>query len=330
MISCPKVSVIVPVYNAEKFIERCVESIRCQTFSDFELLLIDDGSIDTSLRLCESLALRDNRILVFHKENGGANSARAFGVECSNGIYINFVDADDVIPNNALEILLNRMENTDGVDIIQAASIFTPLGGNSSVQSLYPQTGIFCSEQFIGFLLAAKCQRGPWGNLYKRNLFGQETFNLDKDVKLGEDFYMNLCLGIEAKKVGIYNDIVYCYIENHSSVTHNYKFQSIQPFQHQLLSIKDILQSRHLYDKYKTAYMMMAIDTLVSVCLHNKDLLKSEFVKEMGKEGLNSFIDMKHKILCLMLLYPKIYSLFYFTNIIRKSFIRVNGKFKYN
>ena len=86
-VNSPKVSIIVPVYNVEKYLHRCVDSILLQTFTDFELLLIDDGSTDKSVDICDKYALKDSRIRVFHKKNGGVSSARNLGIKKSSGVY---------------------------------------------------------------------------------------------------------------------------------------------------------------------------------------------------------------------------------------------------
>ena len=96
----PKISVIVPVYNVEKYLHRCVDSILAQTFNDFELLLIDDGSKDKSGAICDEYAAKDSRVRVFHKENGGVSSARNLGLENAKGDWIIFIDSDDWIADD--------------------------------------------------------------------------------------------------------------------------------------------------------------------------------------------------------------------------------------
>ena len=111
----PQISVIVPVYKAEKYLEACVESILNQTFSDFELILVEDGSPDRSGEICDALAQKDTRIRVIHKENGGAATARNAGLDTAGGEYIAFVDGDDVVDPQYLEYLLHllRTNNAD-------------------------------------------------------------------------------------------------------------------------------------------------------------------------------------------------------------------------
>lgn len=113
----PKISVIVPVYKAEKYLHRCVDSILAQTFQDFEVLLIDDGSPDRSGEICDEYAKRNNRVRVIHKENKGPMVAREIGVQLSGGEYIMFVDSDDWIPMNAVENMFQAL-NDCNVDIV--------------------------------------------------------------------------------------------------------------------------------------------------------------------------------------------------------------------
>lgn len=116
MTDMPKTSIIVPVYKAEKYLRRCIESIVHQTYTDWELLLVDDGSPDGSGGICDEFAGRDARILVFHKENGGVSSARNLGLENIRGEYVTFVDSDDMIDARTLEICMSRCE---GLEMLQ-------------------------------------------------------------------------------------------------------------------------------------------------------------------------------------------------------------------
>lgn len=108
---CPKVSIIVPVYNAEKYLNRCVDSIINQSFHDWELLLVDDGSTDNSAAICDEFAMNYDSINVIHKTNGGSVKARKIGLDNTNGDYVIFIDSDDYIAPNMLEILFHGTEN---------------------------------------------------------------------------------------------------------------------------------------------------------------------------------------------------------------------------
>lgn len=107
-----KVSIIVPVYNEEKHLNRCVDSVLCQTYSDLELLLVDDGSTDNSSAICDEYAQLDSRVRVFHKENGGVSKARNFGISKANAEWIMFLDSDDYLIKDALQILIDLARKT--------------------------------------------------------------------------------------------------------------------------------------------------------------------------------------------------------------------------
>ena len=113
-----KVSIIVPVYKAEMYITECIESVLSQTYPDFELILIDDGSPDNSGNICDEYATKDNRIKVFHKKNGGVSSARNLGIDKSSGDLITFLDADDKLLPNCLDICVKKMTE-DQLDMLQ-------------------------------------------------------------------------------------------------------------------------------------------------------------------------------------------------------------------
>ena len=108
-----RISIIVPVYNVEKYLKKCVDSILGQTFTDFELLLIDDGSTDNSGSICDELAKTDNRIKVIHKENGGLSDARNIGIEVAKGDFIGFIDSDDYIDEDMYAFLYNNILKYD-------------------------------------------------------------------------------------------------------------------------------------------------------------------------------------------------------------------------
>ena len=108
-----KLSIIIPVYNVEKYLDRCVESVLAQSFRDFEVLLIDDGSPDNSGRMCDEWALKDSRIKVIHQKNTGLSGARNTGLRNAQGEYVTFVDSDDLIAENMMATLIERVEKDD-------------------------------------------------------------------------------------------------------------------------------------------------------------------------------------------------------------------------
>lgn len=169
------VSVIVPVYNAEKYIEECVESILTQTFKDFELILVDDESTDSSLSICREFAVRDNRIKVILAEHGGLSCARNRGIAESKGGKIAFVDADDALHPQALEILSDIMDKTDS-GIVSSGNIH----GESCDFQTYPDWENKCYIQnpldAVKDTLYQRIDNSAWARLYKKSIFQESDW----------------------------------------------------------------------------------------------------------------------------------------------------------
>lgn len=182
----PAISVIVPVYNAEKYLRRCVDSILAQTFTNFEVLLIDDGSYDGSRTICDEYVTRDQRIRVFHKENGGATFARAVGVGESKANWLTFVDSDDELEPYALKQFASN------------------ISGDSDIILGFCEVVIVTNDTISIEQYRANCIAGyriePWGKLFRKSLFSMEIFDIPREIVLGEDWIMNIRLAFASRK----------------------------------------------------------------------------------------------------------------------------------
>lgn len=191
----PKVSVIVPVYNTEKYLHRCVDSILAQTFTDFELLLVNDGSTDGSGAICDEYAQKNSRVRVFHKENGGVSSARNLGMDKAQGEWITFVDSDDWLDVDFLSSLAMKTSDTDFV---------LELSDYNDI-SIEEKATIF--NENIGNLLSWTV---PWGKLFRCSLLKSHKIQFDCSVFSGEDTmfvfdYLALVNNISYSKTSYYN-----------------------------------------------------------------------------------------------------------------------------
>lgn len=221
----PKISVIVPVYKAEAYLHRCVDSLLAQTFQDFEILLVDDGSPDKSGEICDEYARKDKRVRVFHKENGGVTDARSLGVSKCIGKHVVFVDSDDEVPQNALEILTNAI--SEQYDIIVGRAD----------EGKYSKEELSVEEYRSYAIFGTYFPCAPWGKLIKKTLFTADTLNIPKEIVKGEDMLMNIRLAFaNTKKVRLVSANVYHYCFNAESCTQT--FQSS-------------LEYEILYDKYR-------------------------------------------------------------------------------
>lgn len=190
----PLISVVIPVYNIEKYLERCVKSVCDQTYQNIEILLVNDGSTDSSGELCEKLAQQDNRIRVFHKENGGSSSARNLGISQAKGEYIGFVDSDDYISENMYEILLSAIREYQ-VQIAQIGRDEIDEQGNYLPNICEPpKEKIFIeSKEFLNEMLMHRGDCSFCTKLVKKELFETGRFpmgELNEDFKLLVHFLM--------------------------------------------------------------------------------------------------------------------------------------------
>lgn len=179
----PLLTVIVPIYNSERTLEQCLNSILNQHFRDFELLLVDDGSTDSSTAICEKYTLEDKRVQLFHKANGGVSSARNFGLENAKGKWITFVDSDDYLQDSFFDGV-NEYDN----DLIIHPYVWLKNGLLTQDKRIRNYSLIVGEEQirlFLNSFLTTLIMRGPCAKFYKKELIGECRFN--EKMKVGED-----------------------------------------------------------------------------------------------------------------------------------------------
>ena len=206
----PQISVILPVYNAEKYLRRCIDSILAQTFTDFELLLIDDGSKDKSGEICDEYARKDNRVKVFHKENGGVSSARQFGVEKAIGKYSIHVDCDDLVSVQMLEEMYRTAEK-DGYDIV----ITNYFHNDEYIVEEYPEE----TTQIIYDMLGGKIRGVMWNKLVNHSLYKRYEIYFPVGINFCEDVYVCTQLFLCTRKICHLNKAYYYYLDNSNSIT---------------------------------------------------------------------------------------------------------------
>lgn len=211
----PKLSVIVPVYNTERYLRECIDSILAQTFTDFELILVDDGSTDGSGSICDEYADKDPRIQVIHQENVGATAARRKGVNQACGEYIAFVDSDDWISQNMYQDMMPKAE-TFGADMVLCDMVLEKQTGYAVVQSSR-LSGFFAEEQLkrqiYGELLFNYAENRPGlslslcNKLIKAPLVKSALAALPNEITYGEDAVGSLICMLEAKCIYIMKGI---------------------------------------------------------------------------------------------------------------------------
>lgn len=242
------ISVIVPVYNSQDTIAACIESILNQSYTDFELIIVDDGSTDDSSKICDEYINRDYRVHVIHQENKGRTEARWVGVNQSTGDWICFVDSDDTLPVDSLRLLQSCIsENTDIV-----------LGNGYSL-SPESRTAIPIDE-FRHLAVRAEGTIGlPWGSLYRRNVITHYLFDIPRHIMMGEDyiFWLRLVFSTE-KPVHIVYESVYNKGEEHTCNTFHWTAEYCY-------ELNELRKSAIPSEKYEEFLSEMIDDRLVNL-----------------------------------------------------------------
>ena len=274
----PLISVIVPVYKVEKYLPRCIESVLKQTYKNFELILVDDGSPDNSGKICDEYALRDNRIKVIHKENGGVSSARNTGIDAANGEYINFIDSDDWVPENSLEILLNTIIENDA----ELSICGFEFRGIKVVSKKYEKKFIDFRETEDAELVEIFRQcffYSACGKLFKTKILKEDDIKFSNKIKIGEDTLFVRKYLINIKKIEISNKSVYFYNQlNFSSATKKYYPEHNVWSMDLINTYNDLLNSKLKTDSRKYLFIY-ALEKFIFTCsFYCKSLRKKEAI----------------------------------------------------
>ena len=307
----PKISIIVPVYNVEKYLRKCVDSILNQTFKDFELILVDDGSIDTSGKICDEYNLKDNRIKVIHKENGGLSSARNAGLDIAQGEYIGFVDSDDWIELDMYEELYKICkENDTDVGIVGINY------GGASEKKKSKKIEIYSNKLILDDLVYNKGKEitwPAWNKLWLKKVIGESRF---KEGRIYEDGLFLYSLSFKIKKVAKIDYEAYNYRMDNESITRSKISKKQVDFLYNTLDIYKFLPSPYKEEMFirdlirYTEYILLEMIKQKNI---NKDIIKeikkfyNDNFKMVKKENkLSGFLKWK---LFVLSKYPKIYIL---------------------
>ncbi len=250
----PKVSVIVPIYNVEGYLSRCIESIINQTLSDIEIILVNDGSTDNSEKIIKKYAKKDKRIVALKQENGGVASAKNLGVKNATGEFIGFVDSDDWIDNSMFEKMYNcaKRENSDVV-ICDFYKYFDD-GKMTPIQTM-PLVSVNIKKDFI---MAPCCS---WNKLYKRGLLKDNSF---PNGLIYEDLAVTPLLVNKIDKISYINECLYYYFIRCESIMNKTKFKSNF---YDILKVGNLITDKVNKDKsyklYYFEYEYLIIDNLL-------------------------------------------------------------------
>ena len=215
----PTVSIIVPVYNAEKTIGRCIDSILGQQYTDFELLLVDDGSKDGSGAICDSYALADSRVQVIHKENTGVSDTRNIGISRARGVYLQFLDSDDWITPDATKLLVETARDHD-CDLV-ISDFYRVVGERVSRKGDIDEDRVLTREEYAAHMMEqpADFYYGVlWNKLYRRDIVESHRLRMDPELSWCEDFMFNLEYIRHAQRFYALQVPIYYYVKTKGSL----------------------------------------------------------------------------------------------------------------
>lgn len=311
------ISVIVPVYNVEKYIRQCLDSIINQTYKNLEIILVDDGSTDNSGQICDEYAVKDNRIKVIHKENGGQSSARNTGLDVctSGGDFVAFVDSDDWLESDMYETLYRDMRRTKADIVVCGYYVeylkYTAIKNNE--ENFFDSNEIVLENCFYN----KNFQNAVWCKLYNRNIFNKIRF---PEGRIYEDMLILLEILEQSSSVLITDKILYHYRQQNNSTmnmrTYEKSFEKITACQEILLKI----QKKHsnllnlAYSQLYRHYLYLLDDILLERIVVHKGGFDIKDIKKYFRKNIleilnNPVINFKKKIMYMSVaISPKIYN----------------------
>jgi len=271
------ISVIVPVYNVELCLDKCINSIVCQTYEKLEIILVDDGSTDSSSNICDDWAKKDKRIKVIHKNNAGQSDARNIGIDAAEGEYILFIDSDDYVAVDMCEQLLNAMKYNDS-DIAICSFYWQCLNRRKKHNMYFPSCGYLTRDNVLEFWAKSSSTEYivPWNKLYRKKLFFTLEHIRYPMGRIYEDEYTTYRLLYNARKIIFVDKPLYFYVQRDGSTMSNF-------------TMRNLLDRVYLVDGYfewtskyaptkrkvmESVAMRSSLETLKQFFMHDK--LKSE------------------------------------------------------
>ncbi|MGN1123079.1 MAG: glycosyltransferase family 2 protein [Eubacterium sp.] len=308
----PLISIIVPVYNVEKYLDRCLNSIVNQTYQNLEIILVDDGSPDNCPQMCDEWAKKDSRINVIHKSNEGVFCARNIGIENSNGEYISFVDSDDWLEKDALEYLLNLADDKYLIASVNSASVFENEAFNTASATDEIIEHLDFDDAVKGFANGI-CYL--WGKLFHKSLF-EDLPKLPKGLIVSEDAMTVFLLLKKANAMVRSNQQKYFYFRHSGSIMQGCITDKM--INDSMLAYKTMLSflepntkvyDYQLYNQIKSDFFLINSVIRNKTCKNFYENLKNDIISCYSKINDESVISKKHKIsIQLIKISPHLYN----------------------
>lgn len=337
----PYLSIIVPVFKVERYINNCIDSILAQTYKNFELILIDDGSPDNCPKICDDYAVKDTRVRVIHQQNSGQVKARKEGLKIAQGEYIGFVDSDDWIEGDMFEIMCKHAI-TDEADIVICHALFEYERETLKYKEKTPP-GLYFKEDLIQNMYPTMLYNGHcggrnilsafWNKIYRKKLLKNNFYEVDERFQMGEDTACVYACLLEAKVVRILEDeYLYHYRQSPESITNSYKNNLLEntlvlcDYMAKSFEKKNVIDMGYQIEGYFLSLVMESIDNIFSENSNKTSREKRQYLEHVSENikinhALNiiptSKYRIKYKMYVKLLKNKKIGALFYLICLIR-------------
>lgn len=249
-----KVSVIIPAYNLQNYIEKSLNSAINQSLQEIEILVINDGSKDSTLDIINNIASKCDRVRVIDKKNQGVSKARNTGIKEARGEYILFLDGDDWLHIDALKLLYNKAKEDD-LDMV-AYNFILAYENGVLINSNDMDFGNISGEEYLGLAMESKVSVALWSKLIRRDLFESYNIQCPEDIAFGEDMATTMMLSIYAKRVGKLNKNLYYYLQRSTSVTKTASTK-ILDVEKAVTIVEGVILENNKYDTLKDQYKLM-------------------------------------------------------------------------
>lgn len=287
------ISIIIPIYNAEVFIERCLKSVFNQVYHNWELILVDDGSTDNSLKKCEKYVT--SNVHLYHKSNGGVSSARNFGLKKCSGNYVVFVDVDDYLEEN---YLFNLVSNIEKNDLVVAG--YNEVYSSGKIQKIVFSVPHIVNHSYLknkfNELYVSNFFNSPFNKIYKKSLI---TFEFNEQQSLGEDLLFNLNYIQKCSSIAVINFCDYNYCINNSSATNRYNPLAIDNYYTIKKTLYKFCENMKIpnYEEIENVFILNVLGNLQLLIESNdyKISFKIKKIKEIFIEILNQYNSIKLK-----------------------------------
>lgn len=293
----PEISVIVPCYKVEPYIADTIESVIKQSFEDWELLLVDDGSPDNAGKICDEYALKDSRIKVFHKENGGVMSARMLGLKNASGNFVMFLDGDDMYPEYSLELMHTTIVEKN-VDWIRGS--VADVDENNIISKVYENkwlNGFADHDEFMKRF--CRKPKALSSSIYRKSVLDSKVIVLDPKIKNNEDYIFNLFLSDKIRCVYGIKDIVYlCHVHGDSASSVSYP---VEYWYYVFNYLQENCNKYGVSEKNTNSYLLNFVPRLFDY----KDYdLKNINVEELTKAKYSTYYGFKANVVLFCLKHP--------------------------